>query len=393
MPFVGSTPESRLAQNQDSKGSSRTCRGVTSSGKPCRRPVSPPGTPSSSRNKLSAAEIAAAESGYCWQHRDQAAQASPPKHSNRPQARPDHAGPRTSIDTLTDRLNLVNLEEKRPSYNKYSNGGHNSSSRPPQQYSPQEHRKPPSFSFCCFKLSLDDDLLEPRPRPSSQQYHNQSPPGSAMSQYSASRPSAGLPSQVQAGNGRRRRQSLTSTYMKLIPSSLDPTTASVLMKELAKGFTEAEEPGYIYMFWLTPENDPRPSRDAARSLMEASSSSKPPSANRKKPLLLKIGRAANVQRRMNEWSRQCGHDVELLRYYPYIPSGSTSTPRQTPHVKKVERLIHLELTGMGMRADLGKCEACGKEHKEWFTVEQSRDGVAEVDEIIRRWVDWDEGLR
>lgn len=65
-----------------------------------------------------------------------------------------------------------------------------------------------------------------------------------------------------------------------------------------------------------------------------------------------------------------------------------------PHAHKVERLIHLELAGMGLRvSDRQKepCAACGTQHKEWFEVEATKDGVLRVDEAIRRWVDWDEG--
>ncbi|ETR99566.1 DUF1766-domain-containing protein [Trichoderma reesei RUT C-30] len=121
---------------------------------------------------------------------------------------------------------------------------------------------------------------------------------------------------------------------------------------------------------------------------------------------------------MNQWSRQCGHSIQLLRFYPYMSSSSNpasfdatsahsaaatkgagrspspasaASPHPTPHVKKVERLIHIELTGMGLRADLGACETCGREHKEWFEVEASRDAVRTVDDIIRRWVGWDDG--
>ena len=108
---------------------------------------------------------------------------------------------------------------------------------------------------------------------------------------------------------------------------------------------------------------------------------------------------------MNEWSRQCGYEVEVLRFYPYVPYASSSSasspaaspgskaaaPRLTPHVKKVERLIHLELAGRGLRAERGACEVCGREHREWFEVEGSRKGVGRVDEVIRRWVEWDEG--
>jgi hypothetical protein len=43
-------------------------------------------------------------------------------------------------------------------------------------------------------------------------------------------------------------------------------------------------------------------------------------------------------------------------------------------------------------ADREKCEACGREHREWFEVEASRSAVADVDDVVRRWSDWDEGI-
>jgi len=35
---------------------------------------------------------------------------------------------------------------------------------------------------------------------------------------------------------------------------------------------------------------------------------------------------------------------------------------------------------------------CGREHKEWFEVEASREGVRGVDEVVRRWVGWGEWM-
>jgi hypothetical protein len=130
--------------------------------------------------------------------------------------------------------------------------------------------------------------------------------------------------------------------------------------------------------------------DITRAPGSSPSRSKKPE---KKKILLKIGRATNVQRRLNEWNRQCGYDLSLVRYYPYVPSGRPAvTPRKMPHSHKVERLIHIELAGLGLRvADGEKCAACGREHREWFQVEASRKGVAEVDEVIRRWVEWNAG--
>lgn len=177
------------------------------------------------------------------------------------------------------------------------------------------------------------------------------------------------------------------------------------MAELARPHVESDTKGYIYMFWLPPTGTKAAAPvDAARDLLSSDPPTQRPSqrsrrasevvstfatsnrAHTKKTMVLKIGRAANVQRRMNQWQRQCGRDVEVLRVYPYAPSS----PRATPHAHRVERLIHLELSGMGMRADLGSCDACGREHREWFEVEANRAAVREVDAVIRRWVEWDE---
>jgi hypothetical protein len=183
------------------------------------------------------------------------------------------------------------------------------------------------------------------------------------------------------------------------------------MSELAKPHADSEERGYIYMFWLTSESKQSPPPvDAARSLLAPPSSSPtrsrrpsdvvstfadPSSKSGNKTMLLKIGRAANVQRRMNQWQRQCGYDIEMLRYYPYVgaandQAGASRTPRMTPHCRRVERLIHIELAGLGLRADMAACDACGREHREWFEVKATREGIRRVDGVIRRWVEWDE---
>jgi len=61
-------------------------------------------------------------------------------------------------------------------------------------------------------------------------------------------------------------------------------------------------------------------------------------------------------------------------------------PRKLLHAHKVERLVHIELAGM--RAAREMCGVCGREHREWFEVEASREGVRRVDDVVRRWVDW-----
>ena len=115
----------------------------------------------------------------------------------------------------------------------------------------------------------------------------------------------------------------------------------------------------------------------------------------KKTIMLKIGRANNVTRRMNEWQRQCGYALNLVRWYPYLsssPTGrrdSSAIVKKVPFVKRVERMIHLELQTQQV---LRKCGACRKEHREWFEVEASQAGVRGVDGVVRRWVGWAEGL-
>jgi hypothetical protein len=58
-----------------------------------------------------------------------------------------------------------------------------------------------------------------------------------------------------------------------------------------------------------------------------------------------------------------------------------------PFVKRVERLIHLELANQQVKK---QCGACGKEHREWFEVPANEQGVRSVDACVRRWVNWAE---
>lgn len=418
--FTGTTPESLLARN-DSLNPEATCRGITSNGRPCRRPVSPTGHPPPSRKKLSPpTPDNDGEDSYCWQHKDQAGRAGKSSPgAGRPSGGVIREEGRSSLDTLADRLGLVDINDNK---------------RPSGRFSSEKYRpRPKTTTFCfCFSVPEEDFDEAPRPHQPRPQPHPVQPQAVRPSTPSA-RPSRPQTSHHQGHSRPSSASAPTAGHLKsLIPDSLDAHTSSVLMKEVAKPFSDADEPGYIYMFWLTPESaaDPAPV-DAARDLLapppRGGTRSRRPSdvvstfanTNGQKPktMLLKIGRAANVQRRMNQWSRQCGHSIQLLRFYPYMssstppsfdaassnshgrgaggrapsPAAAAAAVHPTPHVKKVERLIHLELGGMGLRADLGACKACGHEHKEWFEVEATRDGVKIVDDIIRRWVGWDDG--
>lgn len=418
MPFVANTPES-LVKRSDSKDPATTCAGITSSGRPCRVPLKADDTPvpkSRKKRNLRVNDPADPES-YCWRHKDQANSSSNsvPQVANTPML-----GGRTSVDSLTARLNLMQTSEKpqhgrRPNHSSGGNGG----SRPTKE-----------FSFCCFHIPLD--ILDEEPAPAPRPHPN---PVQASGSSRPNKSSSSRPPRPSASSQTPSHVSQTSQHLALIPTDAPPQTAAQLMAELAKPLSKQDEAGYIYIFWLTPESElsSQPTQTArsfldtetTRSFLEPPTTARPngndrrpsdiltsfadkastigtrsptttrsrglSSGDEKKTLLLKIGRANNVQRRMNEWKRQCGYDLSLVRFYPYVQSGSGLEPRKMPHSHKVEKLIHMELQGLGMRiSDRGECESCGREHKEWFEVDATKEGVMRVDEAIKRWSDWDE---
>ncbi|KAI4185859.1 MAG: hypothetical protein L6R41_003873 [Letrouitia leprolyta] len=404
MPFIPHTPESRISRS-DSKDEATTCKGTTMSGRPCRRgldvrrrndgvlAVLPNGNPD--------ADSAAAF--FCWQHKDQADNFVSTGQSAA------HVLPlkgRTSTDTLVERLGLIDLEERRKRGKKpvRKEGLPEkwqeipgplltvSTSGIPRRPKRRPH---PILSFLCCG-SLD----EPEP--------HHAKPHQEMS--SVHNPNASLPTHIRqkqkpAHQHNERRPHLqrdpssqTESLLTWIPKSLSPQITSQLLAELAKPISEADEEGYIYIFWLTTT----PTTPDASALLIPSplpSPSSSPQPKNKSKILIKIGRTSNVQRRMNEWTRQCGYNLSLIRFYPYLPStpkpspsrGVTqpTTPKKVPHAHKVERLIHIELADK--RSKRG-CETCGKEHREWFEVDGDRKGVKGMDEVVRRWVRWGESM-
>ncbi|KAI0197045.1 meiotically up-regulated gene 113-domain-containing protein [Xylaria flabelliformis] len=442
MPFIPNTPESLIGRS-DSKNPSTTCRGITSGGRPCRRPLnatpgsSPAASPAASPPAISRSRVNRlrvddpSDPGlYCWQHKDQASSSakSSPGPASRTKLNPIR---QESFESLVDRLGIVEAERKgrkqggnsaRP-----SDGGRHE--KIPQasgahfSEGPKPERKPKvkkHVSFCCcFTIPVYEEEGEgeeerpPRPKPQPIQNASTKPDTAKLPSkqhlapaQSSQRPSLAPSKQSSAQSA----MSQTSQYLSFIPNSVLPETAASLLKELSKPYSQMDEPGYIYIFWLTPESQPSaPPAEVARDLLAppprpemrqrrtsdvlqsfATQSTRAGASS--KTILLKIGRASNVQRRLNEWQRQCGYNISLIRYYPYVSSSRPSTPRKMPHSHKVERLIHIELEGQGLRVNhkVG-CDACGKNHREWFEVEATRAGINTVDEIVRRWSDWDEG--
>ncbi|KAH8909224.1 DUF1766-domain-containing protein [Coniochaeta sp. PMI_546] len=438
MPFFVNTPES-LLERSDSKNPSTTCRGITASGRPCRRPVTGSGAGALPVTQFSTIQLRVdnpRDAGlYCWQHREQAhlsTHSSPgPRMSSTPILEE-----RTSLDTLADRLGLVTPQAppekakwpKQQQQHLSEKPGRQITGKQQQPQRPTKMVRPKAAKTvefcCCFRIPIeevpDGDSVPPRSRPK---------PRPLQSSASVSLPPRISRQSTAGDNSQLPSPSDTARYLSLIPGDTSPQAASLLMSELAKPVSRLDEPGYIYMFWLTPESQPAdPPVDAARSLLYPPLPATPnrPGGQRRpsdvmaafaavadltankdmgrfsnqgistpQKILLKIGRATNVQRRLNEWTRQCGYNLSLIRYYPYIPPASPAAiPRKLPHSHKVERLIHIELTGLGLRAsDRNKCVACGREHREWFEVDATRKGVADVDSVIRKWVDWNESVK
>ncbi|KAM3417476.1 hypothetical protein BST61_g5720 [Cercospora zeina] len=442
------TPEALLGRN-DSKNAASTCRGITSNGRPCRRALASAKLSSSAGGVVAVVEEDGAVRGagfYCWQHKDQAQLLQQDSLGGRPKKkRTTELYPpqeRSSIDTLVQKLgieampdNIRNKTKTRP------NGG----AKPPRRTSTADFAEKPGLarpppkkagfwaSLCCASAQDHDDYVEivrHKKRVEQKQSQLQSTSSSQVP------PRRTAPTTTKHHGSSSNPQ--TGNLLSLIPQDLSPQTTSTLLAELVKPISSADEDGYIYIFWLTPQSMDGPAQSTARSLLsppsergssrrvsdvmtefsydgdqERSRGAGTGRGKKKKTIMLKIGRANNVTRRMNEWQRQCGYALNLVRWYPHVSSTPSPSPANTPRkgsntgtpdrsrpassrgdsanvrkvhfVKRVERLIHLELADQQVKK---QCEACGKEHREWFEVEASEEGVRNVDACVKRWVEW-----
>ena len=395
---------------------------------------------------------------FCFQHKDQAPAVKPQNRRwtkiNQVQIRG-----RTSIDTLAERLNLHSIEdnqvEETPTNGKQkkhgkrparidtvplktqdtvegplltnNSGQHGAPNYGSRMYLPKERSS--FWSICCFSMPEDElstmhyepgqivripvGSTRPSKRtnesktsklPSAVQTPTTPSPRKPQMAYESlpstpQRMSDQLKPNVPSSPSRHTLRpqvlytspSQTQTFLSYIPSSLSPSITSKLLAELAKPISKHDEAGYIYIFSLS-----------AAIEAEAAAVPSPPGGK----ILIKIGRATNVTRRLYEWTRQCEKNVSLLRYYPYIPgyvpfsddsipaasrAASVSAPMpagaptKVPFAHRVERLIHVELSDLRVRRH---CMVCQGEHREWFEVERSMEAVKAVDEVCRRWVDW-----
>ena len=501
MPHFPHTPEALLGRN-DSKNPATTCKGITSSGRPCRRALaSPKSSPTSRRRGDSSAlggvialiqedgEIQEADF-YCWQHKEQAEERleqekREDKNGNRGKSvkrRSTELFPlqeRSSIDTLVQRLGIDAASEsptqpirkhrkdanpappRRTETNDFATQRLSQAPYaekydfvPPSRRHPKPRKRSFWASLCCISGGDDDYVEIVRHKKRVEQARppettTSKPTGPEMASnwnlMSTTKPtSASVPNRrlvtanVPIRSAPQRHalsNSQTIQLLSLIPQHLSPQTISTLLNDLTKPISPHDEEGYIYIFWLTPQTNTAPPESTARSLLapnngrpqhdrrisdvmteysyDGNEQANPDTMRGKKTIMLKIGRAKNITRRMNEWQRQCGYALNLVRWYPYVPSSAAPSPQPSPHrqtlypdltrpptqrresdavrkvpcVKRVERLIHLELAGSQVKR---QCGACGKEHREWFEVEASQAGVKGVDETVRRWVGWAE---
>ncbi|KAL1958981.1 hypothetical protein VTO42DRAFT_3222 [Malbranchea cinnamomea] len=203
------------------------------------------------------------------------------------------------------------------------------------------------------------------------------------------------------------QSSRTQSLLSWIPPDLSPETTSKLLQKLSEPLSSAEEPGYIYIYCITPPNS-TPSPEAASALIppphttapsrrtsdilrsagiSANKTRKSTSGRSTNTITLKIGRAVNVSRRLTQ---QCAHNLTLVRYYPYSPSNPDAPPpRKVPNVHRLERLIHIELGDLRVKLE-EPCELCGKRHQEYFEIEAEKENLRRVDECVRRWVRFSE---
>lgn len=424
MPHIANTPESLLPRS-DSLNPAVTCRGITTSGRPCRRALasSTSSSPASSPAKgARSPQVTDLSTLYCWQHKDQAS-----TYAVEPNGKTDslRLNQRSSMDTLMDRLGILDVNDQETTKPKKPKKGAHS-------------RRKPQSTFCCFVLpEEEEDTRPPRPaRPSTNRPHQQAGKraGSARPPATHRKPAPPNPGNThhqpkrhptRPGPPSNRASSQTQALLAWIPPTLSPETTSHLLTELAKPISDADDAGYIYMFWVTPSAPSPPPRDIAsslfpppahrpshgRSVSEAIRAAddlnvlaSKPSTRNPGSIRLKIGRTSNVQRRLNEWTRQCSHNLTLIRYYPYTRSSPSPSPsaspgrggggaldagRKVPHVHRVERLIHIELRDIRV-SDLGRCDECNREHREWFEIAAEKNELRRVEECIRRWVQWGE---
>lgn len=440
-PSFSSTPEKLLGRN-DSKNPSTTCNGMTTSGRPCRRALAVAQLVANTGLDDEDGVVALVRDGqhltdakyYCWQHKDQAQPADSSETTTESKA--VKTGPKRDIFELRSKTSInslmqnLNIQADRSNVSKVTGVYSEKANSTPVKRSRRAPPPSPSIwrSLCCMLAAEDDDTIEIIRHKRRMQQGRTDSAGLEPTHLHSRLPRSALrhdQSKATKDNG----------PLSYVRPGTSPQTAAALLTELAKPISPCDEEGYIYMFWLTPasqsvpheadtmallSSDPGRERRISDVMSEFSVAHGPalPTRPKTRKIMLKIGRANNVTRRMNEWQRQCGYQLSLIRWYPYKskPSNSggrslgraadsalqpelsllarppvsrqgTDQVRKVPCVKRVERLIHLELNEQQVKR---QCANCGREHREWFMIDANEQGIRQVDEVIRKWVQWSE---
>ncbi|KAI0702314.1 hypothetical protein BC835DRAFT_1264087 [Cytidiella melzeri] len=193
---------------------------------------------------------------------------------------------------------------------------------------------------------------------------------------------------------------VTGEYIKFedyIPSYLDPITQAALRVLMTKMASKSDRDGYIYGFEILDDKH--------------------------EYVYCKVGRTVKLNKRMDEWAKQCGSKSQHLRgRWPEVAGddapnlmGRLQEGPRTKFCHRLERLIHVELADIAHNAqylmtgfpsvapDFGEsgspktkrkepCADCDKVHKEIFAFKRARKGRFSkreweliVKPIIHKW--------
>ncbi|CBQ72334.1 conserved hypothetical protein [Sporisorium reilianum SRZ2] len=153
---------------------------------------------------------------------------------------------------------------------------------------------------------------------------------------------------------------------------IDDTTQALLRNRMSRNLTDTDrtEQGHLYI----------------HELLACSTATH---------ICLKVGRSIKVFRRIGEWNSQCRSKQPLLRaIYPsdktqeLMPGMDTPTMEGVQFSRQWEALVHLELAGIGRRAN-EECHDCGRRHREIFMIPRKlgqQDGYDTAKKVILKWL-------
>jgi hypothetical protein len=137
-----------------------------------------------------------------------------------------------------------------------------------------------------------------------------------------------------------------------IPDYLQPDTQVALRVEMSKPHSASDVPGYIYTFEIRG-SDTFP---LAPTRLSATS----PDPDSSGEIKLKVGRAVNLVKRIDQWGKQCGSKEQVLRgWWPdeednaaggSLVKGRVKAGQKGSYCHRLERLVHLELADLSIHA-------------------------------------------